>query len=431
MSLRPYQERAIAGLRASYARGRRSPCLVLPTGAGKTVVAASIIRSATERGRRVLFLAHREELIAQSVEKLESAGVTDVRVIQASRQLGRPSSPVCVASIPTLIKWLDRLPPADLVVFDECHHTVAETWQTLAQAYPAAHVLGLTATPQRGDGKPLGDVFDDIVIGATVRELTDLGHLVPCRVWAPARAMEARQLAVSPLAAYQQHGAGQRAVVFTGTKDHADQIAAEFVDGGVSAEVVHGQLSKGERKRRLDALASGALSVVVNVHVLTEGWDCPAVAVCILARKPVHVGTYLQMVGRVLRPAPGKQGATLLDLCGASLEHGPPELERAYTLDGEGISKGEREAIRQCPHCGGVFLATGQAECPQCNVALPRKLTAKLEAVNVGLVEVKEQVDQLRINLQAVARRARRSSEWVERAYAAIVSRVSTRGRAA
>lgn len=425
--LRPYQDRAIAGLRASYARGKRSPCLVLPTGAGKTVVAASIIRSATERGRRVLFLAHREELISQSVNKLEQAGVTDIRVIQASRQLGRPSSPVCVASIPTLTKWVDRLPPADLVVFDECHHAVARTWLTLAQAYPTAHVLGLTATPQRGDGKPLGDVFDDLVIGATVRELTELGHLVPCHVWSPPDRLGSRELALSPLEAYRQHGNDRRCVVFTSTVEHADVVAAEFRLGGVPCAVVHGALPNDERRRRLADLSSGAIRVVVNVHVLTEGWDCPAVAVCILARKPVHVGTYLQMVGRVLRPAPDKDAATLIDLCGASLEHGPPDFHRIYSLDGEGISTAEREAIRQCPHCGAVFAATGQTACPQCHAELPRRPVDDPVVANVGLVQMKDAVDQLRLNLQAVARRARKSPEWVERAYMTIMRRAPGR----
>jgi superfamily II DNA or RNA helicase len=427
VSLRPYQDRAIAGLRASYARGKRSPCLVLPTGAGKTVVAASIIRSATERGRRVLFLAHREELISQSVNKLEQAGVTDIRVIQASRQLGRPSSPVCVASIPTLTKWIDRMPTADLVVFDECHHTIARTWQDIARAYPAAHLLGLTATPQRGDGKPLGDVFDDLVVGATVRELTDLGHLVPCQVWSPPQRLDARELALSPVQAYQQHGQDRRCVVFTSTVEHADRLMAEFVAGGVTCDVVHGGLPKAERKRRLDDLASGALRVVVNVHVLTEGWDCPAVAVCILARKPVHVGTYLQMVGRVLRPAQGKDHALLLDLCGSSLEHGPPDFDRTYSLDGEGISTAGREAIRQCPYCGAVFAATGQTTCPQCLADLPGRPIADPVVANVGLVKMAPSVDQLWLNLQAVARRARKSPEWVERAYMTIMRRAPVR----
>lgn len=422
MKLREYQQRAIAELRRAYASGKRSPCLVLPTGAGKTVVASAIIRGAIERGNRVLFLAHRTELITQSVNKLSAAGVHDVRVIQAASDLGNPTAPVTIASIPTLTRWRDRLPPASLVVFDECHHVVARTWKSLADRYASSLLLGMTATPQRADGSPLGDVFDALVVGSTVAELVALGHLVPCRVWSPPEMLDAGKLAVSPLQAYQQHAEGQRAVVFCGTVERAEAVAAEMTNGGVPTAVVHGALGAEKREKRLAALLTGELRCIANVHVLTEGWDMPEVAVCILERKPQHVGTYLQMVGRILRPAEGKTSATLLDLCGSSLEHGPPELERKYTLDGKGISKANREAIRQCPHCGGVFLARAASDgaCPQCGMTLPVREQKKPTVTGVGLVEGKAAVDQLLLNLRAVAKRTRRSQEWAERAAAAI-----------
>lgn len=422
MQLRSYQERSIASLRAEYTAGRRAPCLVLPTGAGKTIIAAEIIRAAVARGNRVLFLAHRTELITQSVNKLSAAGVNDVRIIQAASDLGSPVAPVTVASIPTLTRWRERLPAANLVVFDECHHVVAKTWKTLADRYAKSHLLGMTATPQRADGSPLGDVFDALVVGATVAELTALGHLVPCRVWSPPESLDTGKLAVSPLQAYQQHADGKRAVVFCTTVEHAEAVAQEMTAADVPTAAVHGELRADIRTERLEALLHGSLRCITNVHVLTEGWDMPEVAVCILMRKPQHAGTYLQMVGRVLRPATGKTGATLLDLCGSSLEHGPPELARKYTLDGRGISRGDREAIRQCPHCGGVFLSRAVIDgaCPQCGAVLPVRESKQPTVTGVGLVEGRAAVDQLLLNLRAVAKRTRRSAEWAERAAAAI-----------
>lgn len=421
MQLRPYQERSIVELRSAYQRGARAPCLVLPTGAGKTVVAAEIIRSAIARGRRVLFLAHRTELITQSVAKLSAAGVNDVRIIQAAADLGSRTAPVTVASIPTLTRW-PIVPEADLVVFDECHHVVAKTWKKLADRYSKAHLLGMTATPQRADGSPLGDVFDALVVGATVRELTQLGHLVPCRVWSPLESLDTGRLAVSPLQAYQQHADGQRAVIFCVTVEHAEVTATELTAAGIPCAAVHGELHADIRAERLEALLAGRLSAIANVHVLTEGWNMPEVSVCILMRKPQHAGTYLQMVGRVLRPAPGKTDAKLLDLCGSSLDHGPPELERKYTLDGKGITKADRDAIKQCPHCGGVFLLRAALDgiCPQCGMKLPRKPVVLPCNTNVGLVEGGANVDQLLLNLRAVAKRTRRSQEWIDRAAAAI-----------
>jgi len=400
--------------------------LVLPTGAGKTVIASSVIRSATERKRRTLFLVHRQELLSQSVSKLEHAGVTDLRIIRAGQDLGSSNAPVTVASIPTLTRWGDRMPGADLVVFDECHHVVAKTWQRIADTYKSSHLLGMTATPERSDGQPLGDVFDSIVVGATVRELTELGHLVPCRVWAPATLPENGEIAADPAEAYKQHGGGQRAVIFCVTVEHAETVAASMP---VPTRVVHGEMPARERAQALADFAAGTVRALCNVHVLTEGFDCPTAAVCILTRKPEHTGTFLQMVGRVLRPAPGKSEALLLDLGGSVWEHGTPDADRIYSLDGDGISKDtDRDAIRQCPTCGSVFLAARVIEgcCPTCGVALPHRPVKPPRSNGKGVAEIGTVVpaaDILRMNLQRVAKRTRRSVEWVERAHSAIFNR--------
>ena len=321
MNLRPYQERAIEALRASYRSGHRAPVLVLPTGGGKTVIAAAIVAGARQRGHRVLFLAHRAELLAQTARTLGG----DVRVVQADRDTGPAASPVVVASVQTVAapRWAERLPPADLVIIDECHHAAAPTWAALAARYADARLLGLTATPQRGDGAPLGDVFDDLVVGASIRELTEAGHLVPCRVYVPAGGdVSGRRLACSPLEAYRRHAGGQRAVVFCSTVEHASEVAERFRTDGVPAGTVTGSTPDDVRARTLAEFRAGELRVLTNVHVLTEGWDDPGCAVAILARSCDAASTYLQAVGRVLRPAPGKDHAVLVDLAGVVEKHG-------------------------------------------------------------------------------------------------------------
>lgn len=389
MKLRPYQSRAIQDVRAQYAAGKRKVCLVLPTGAGKTVIAAEVIRLAISRGNRVLFLVHRQELLAQSVAKLEQAGITDLRIIQAGNDLGSPTAPVAVASIPTLTRWTERQPLADLVIVDECHHVVAKTWRNLADHYARSLLLGLTATPQRADSRPLGDIFDSLVVGATVRELTELGHLVPCRVFAPPRTLESKQIAQSPADAYQRYSPGERAVIFCVTVEHARAVAHEMNAAGVRTGVVHGDMPRDARARTLAELDAGTLSAVASIGVLTEGWDSPSVAVCILARKPQHTGLYLQMVGRVLRPSPGKRHATLIDLCGSVHDHGPPDAERTYSLTGRAISKVDRDAIRQCATCGGVFLA-GPTMCPMCGCELPRRAVEMPTVTGTDLVSLED-----------------------------------------
>lgn len=346
MALRPYQDQAITDLRASYGRGKRAPCLVLPTGAGKTIVAAAIIRAAVDRGNRVLFLAHRYELLRQTVGKLALAGVHDVRTIQADNDLGNPLAPVTVASVQTLTGRLDRLPRAALIVCDEAHHFVAHTFARITAAYADARLLGLTATPQRGDGRPLGDVFDDLVVGISIKDLTALGHLVPCTTYGPPYRLDTQQIATSPADAYARWGEGKRAVVFAASVAHAELIAST-IPGAV---VVHGQMPIAQRT---EILASKP-RVLVNCFVLSEGWDDPEVEVCILTRSPGHASTFLQMVGRVLRPHPGKTSATLIDLAGTVHKHGTPEADRRYTLDGKGIVV-EAQDLKQCPACGAVY----------------------------------------------------------------------------
>lgn len=420
MRLRPYQERAISDLRAQYSAGKRAPCLVLPTGGGKTIIASSIVSGAASKGNRVLFLAHRTELLDQTVSKLENAGIRDVRMIRASQTRGSESAPVTVASIPTLTRR-DKLPEADLVVFDECHHVVAKTWSKLADRYRKSRLLGMTATPQRADGRSLGDIFDSIVVGSTVRELTDLGFLVPCRVYAPNGVTNAGDIALSPAEAYSKYTHGKRAVIFCVTVEHAQRVAEEMP---VPCGVVHGEMAAGDRARTLARLKSGELLAVANVHVLTEGWDMPEVEVCIMTRKPDHSGTYLQCIGRVLRPYPGKTEAILLDLGGTVWTHGCPDSTREYTLDGEGISADvEREPIRQCTTCGGVFLSPPDGMCPQCGVQLPAAKRTVPKSNNQGIVEVKDRpspADTLMANLLEAARRTRRSVEWAARAHMAI-----------
>lgn len=420
MQLREYQNRAIDDLRAQYAAGKRAPCLVLPTGGGKTVIAAAIVRGAVERGNRVLFLAHRSELLDQTVAKLEMSGVSNVRLIRAAVTRGAEDAPITVASIPTLARR-EKLPPADLVVFDECHHVVAKTWAKIATAYRSSKLLGMTATPQRSDGRPLGDIFDAIVVGSTVRELTELGYLVPCRVWAPAGVTNNGEIAVSPAEAYAKHCPGKRAVIFCVTVEHAQRVAEEMP---VPCGVVHGDMPAGERAQTLARLKSGELLAVANVHVLTEGWDMPEVEVCIMTRKPDHSGTYLQCIGRVLRPSPGKEEAILLDLGGSVWTHGVPDSTREYALDGEGISADvEREPIRQCPTCGGVFLSPADGMCPQCGVQLPAVRRRAPVSNDQGIAEIRERptpADTLMANLLEAARRTCRSAEWAQRAHVAI-----------
>lgn len=348
MTLRGYQNDAIASARSAFS-GARSVVLVLPTGAGKTRTAAEIARLATAKGGRVLWLAHRGELVDQAAGALRAAGLI-VGGLSASATIApQPYAPIQIATVQTLLSRSAR-PEASLIVADEAHHYVAEQFRKVLDDYPTAKVLGLTATPERSDGRGLGEMYDRLVVGATVQQLTDLGHLVPCEIIRPARALQRGEIAQDPIASYHKHAAGTRAIVFARFVDEAEAFATAFREFGVSAECVHGNTPWGERTKTIARFRAGETRVLVNVYCLTEGFDAPETETCILARGAGSVGLYLQMVGRVLRPADGKQRALLIDLKGVSHYHGEPADDRAYSLDGRGISA-KAEAV-YCPVCG-------------------------------------------------------------------------------
>jgi DNA repair protein RadD len=384
-TLRPYQADALEAIRAELRAGRRRVLLVSPTGSGKTTIAAEMVRSAVSRGNRVLFLAHRKELIDQCSARLDGCGVPH-GVIMAGHSRFQPLEPVQVASIPTLVRR--ELPPASLVVVDEAHHARATTYEKILAGYPAAPVVGLSATPWRIDGKGLGELFEAVVVAARVRDLIAQGHLVSYSGFAydhPSLAsvdrkgadydshglelvMGGRKLVGNIVGQWQRHAGGARTVVFACTVAHSREIVERFRLAGVAAEHLDGETPKEERTAILERLSTGRTRVVSNVAVLTEGWDCPAVEVCVLARPTLSVGLFLQMVGRVLRPAPGKQQARIHDHAGSILRHGLPDQDRDYALDADVRSPPGKEkapGVRRCKACLAVY-ASDLPACPLC-----------------------------------------------------------------
>ena len=365
----PHQERAIASTRDAIQRGARAPLIVCPTGGGKTRIGVSICAGALARGNRVLWLAHRRELVEQAAADLRRSGATGLGFIQA----GHPADstqPIQVASIQTMLArsrgCAALMPCATVVVLDEAHHYVADEWQAIAGHYAHAIRVGLTATPQRADGTSLGNLFDTLINVASIRELTDAGFLVPCTVVRPDAKQSARTIAQDPLSAYREYAAGTQAIVFTADVEEARASAARFMSMGISAACVDGKMSPLERHRRIAGFKSGAIRVITNCFVLTEGFDHPAVETCILARGCGVLGTYLQIVGRVLRAAPCKSRALLLDLVGAVHTHGLPDDDREWTLDGNGCKKSDAAPVSQCRRCGAAFRPP--AHCPLCGV---------------------------------------------------------------
>lgn len=398
MTLRDYQIRAVDDVRNAYSAGHRRVVYVGPTGSGKTVVGAEVVSRAVSRGRRVLWLAHRRELVEQTAKRIPGAGVVMAGVAPAD-------APVQVASLDTLVARGER-PPADMVVIDECHHATAETWRDLLDSYPRAWVLGLTATPERADGVALGNVFEALVPGPSVPDLVAAGHLVDCEVLAPDS--ERNALACEPWEAWSKWcRRGDSGFVFARTIEQSKRIASELNARGIPARHVDGETNTIARTDAIESFRLGFVNVLCSVFVFTEGVDLPRARVCMLARGCGATGTYLQMVGRVLRPHPLKDKALLIDLVGAVHAHGLPTDARTYSLDGRAISTNEKvPPLSQCTECGAVWRS-GSTRCPRCGYVLPppeepRVVLAKIDEVrkvlrpHASLKEKRERMVHLR-----------------------------------
>lgn len=373
MPLRPYQEAALHDVGEHFNAGARSVCLVVPTGGGKSIIATSWltgdsgITGAPRRHHDTgLFLVHRDQLRQQAFEHLERVLPGDVGMI-GPKANPNPDGRIQIATIQTLLAR-GELPDVKRIIADEAHHFAADEWRPLLDAYPHARILGLTATPERQDGRPLGDIFEHLVVGARYPELVADGHLVPCRAYAPPQQVE-DGIANDPVAMYQRYGEGGSGFLFADSIPNAELWAERFSEAGIPAVAVHQKTPPRDRARAMDAFAAGRIRILSNVYLYVEGTDIPSARVCILARPVTHVSMFLQLAGRVLRPAPGKADAILLDLCGSVHEHGLPTMDRTYSLDGRAIRR-TVESVRQCPQCGAVHDGAPPV-CDLCGYVFP------------------------------------------------------------
>lgn len=415
VSLRPYQETAIDKVRDAFRAGHRAPLLVAPTGAGKTVMFGYIAGEAASRNKRVLILAHRKELIRQASAKLSDAQI-DHGIIAPGFTPTRDL--VQVASVQTLGRRLNdpRYDAPDLIVVDEAHHAAAGQWRTIVSAYSSARILGVTATPERLDGKGLGKeaggIFDAMVPGPTVEDLITGGFLTPFRIYASAEApdlsavktvagdfdagglaseMGKPQIVGDAVAHYARLTPGQPAILFSPSVAHAEAMADAFRAAGFRAVAASGATEPRVRDAAIAGLGNGSVQVLCSCDLISEGLDVPAVSTVILLRPTKSLGLYLQQVGRGLRPASGKTHLTVLDHAGNSLMHGPPDMPREWSLAGrpKKAKKDDTPPARQCPKCYAVFAPA--PACPECSFVFPVN-SREIQQVDGELVDMTDTI---------------------------------------
>ena len=411
IQLRDYQNSIIDELRAAF-KGRRSVCLQLETGGGKTAIAgqiaANLSKNTHERRTVALMLVHRKELVHQAWKTLDDFGLGKITGIIAA---GHPESPwasLQIASIPTLVRRLDKVVWCDprLIIVDEAHHARASTWEKVIVNWPKARVLGLTATPVRLDGKGMGKIFDHMVCGPSMSNLTSEGYLAECDIYSlpigkdlqsvkkvageysrKEQSAASGKVVAKTLEAWERIARDTRTIVYSATTADSEDFAARMRSLGYRAEHMDANTDPLQRSAIVNRFKTGATQILCNVELVTEGFDVPECDCVLVRRKTASFGLWRQMVGRCLRPKKDGRKAIVIDGAGNYDEHGGPGEDVEWTLEhGAGDSKdASKRKIkpRKCANCSYVYSRSMNA-CPLCGHA-PKAAVA--EEVDVELVK--------------------------------------------
>jgi superfamily II DNA or RNA helicase len=436
VQLRPYQEADLERVRARLRAGVKRVLLQQPTGAGKTILSGTMLGGAAERSKRSWFVVHRRELLDQTSEKL-----TLLDVPHGFMAAGYPVNgfaPVQLCAIDTLARRLHEAEAPDFIVPDEAHHMVAATWARCLTGHDA-YTVGLTATPERLDGRGLKDHFDELIVGPSVKQLIADGWLSTYRYFAPgqpdlagvrvlggdfnrgdiAKVMGTSQLIGDVVATYLKLAEGLQGIVFAVDVQSAIHIAAAFNAAGITAAAVSGETPQALRKMTIDRFRAGDIQILTNCELFGEGFDVPNVSYVGLARPTQSLALHLQQVGRALRVVPGKSCAVICDHAGNAFRHGLPDDDREWTLEGRKRSKrgakGPSDAlpIRQCTECYRVSPSSAD-HCPGCGVVFPARVRltcfAEGELFELERIEAKRREKEAR---KAEERACQSLEDWM------------------
>ena len=450
MNLRPYQDSAVNLIRDSYRNGKKTPLLVLPTGGGKTIVFSYICKAAIDKNKKVLILVHRDSLFKQTSKTLQTFNVQHGLI--GAGYSANYNYTCQVAKIGSLINRMQYFNP-DLIIVDEAHHAVSPTYKKIIDNYSNSLVLGVTATPVRTNGQGLDDVFDDLIVGSSIQELTDLGYLVRPRIFIPPNNLQLGKVKVTAgdynkkeleqemnkstitgnaVEHYRMLCDGVPAVVFCVSVKHSIDVANEFKSAGYSAESIDGSMQQSEIDRILSGLSSSRLQIVTSCDLISEGTDIPAIGCAILLRPTQSESLYLQQVGRALRTCAGKDSCVILDHVGNVLKHGHPLVDRDWSLSGKDKKKKKKDSepdikFKVCKKCYFVFNDT---KCPACGVEVEtkvRKLT-KLDGLLVEMekIEKKDIIRQARTyeELKLVEKKMGYKNGWAWHRWNAIKNKI-------
>lgn len=407
----------VHNLRAAYKNGNQSVLGVASTGMGKTIVSAYIAKSAWKSGKRVWFVCHRKNLLHQTSVAFWSLNIPHGQIASGRRN---SRMPVQVATIGTLGNRLEKMKAPDLLIVDEAHLAMAETWKKVVKwaIDNGSLILGNSATPERLDGKGLGHLFDTMVEAKPMWWLIENRRLSEYVIYTSqskpdlsavktragdysknqlSEAMDRPTLIGDAAAHWKKHAYGKRTICYCVTIEHSINTANHLNECGIPAVHVDGTTPDDELKKAIRGFADGKYKVICNVELMTTGFDLSAqvgrevpIEACILLRPTQSLAMYMQMVGRALRMK--EDPAVILDHAGNVMQHGLPCDERDWSLEGrkktsKKVKEEEDLQIQQCKSCFAVFRP-GPSACPSCRETIEKKKPRQIEQVDGQLEEV-------------------------------------------
>lgn len=393
MKLREYQADLIGRIRLSIIHGHKSIVSVLGCGGGKSIIQAEIAHSATDKGNRVLFLVHRKELCEQIKNTFTLCGVdwdlTSVEMVQ------------------TVSRHISDIPEPKLIITDEAHHSTANSYKKIYDAFPDALRLGFTATPCRLNKGGLGEVYEDLITSVSTQWLIENHYLSPYKYYSVkladtsglhikagdykadeiAELMQNSEIYGETVKQWERLAKNKKTIVYCASVEAAEETAEQFRQAGYTAASLSGSTPKEQRTEIMQDFRDSKIMVLTNCELFGEGLDVPDCECTVLLRPTQSLTLYIQQSMRSMRYMPDKT-AIIIDHVGNCYLHGLPDDDREWTLEPK-TKQANMVKIRECPMCFSVYPPTKQ-KCPYCGYAAVKEIQRKdKEVVEIDLVEMK------------------------------------------
>jgi len=399
VKLRDYQTESINNTRDLFRKGNKRVLTVLPCGAGKTVEFAYMC---SRHQGYVWFLVHRKELVDQAKQTFIDNNISLDNVL--------------IAMVQTVTRHIEDYKKPTMIIFDEAHHSTSKTWTRIIDAFPNVPIIGLTATPCRLDGKPLGDIYQAMTIGISARELIELGYLCKYDYYAPRINLEEANWEIkgSDYDMESVERSFDKTSIYGDVLKYIDNdkktiiysptiaFSKKLVAGIPGAVHFDGETPEAERDEIIRKFRSGEIRVLSNVNLIGEGFDVPDCDCCILLRPTMSTALYIQQSMRCMRPRPGKR-AVIYDLVGNVFRHGLPDEDREWSLSRKikPHKNTDTLSIRECKNCFRVYSGNNRI-CPYCgfdNGKTRKQLEIEQQAELQRITELKKKQERMEVGM--------------------------------